>query len=69
MEKHELFTLDTEDTFSASNVWLYDKIINVELIYPNISEARISTEMISFYICLIISYVLQGSLFINFIHN
>jgi len=34
MEKDELFTVNTENSFSESNKWLYDKIINVELIYP-----------------------------------
>jgi hypothetical protein len=58
MEKDELFTINTDATFSASNQWLYDKIIPVELIYPNISEARTSSEMVSFYICLIVSSVL-----------
>jgi len=58
MEKDELFTVDTENSFSESNKWLYDKIINVELIYPNISSSNISSEMVSFFICLLIAAVL-----------
>lgn len=58
MEKDELFTVNTETSFSSSSKWLYDKIINVELIFPNISSASVSSEMVSFFICLLVASVL-----------
>jgi hypothetical protein len=67
MEKDELFTVNTESSFSYSNVWLYDKIIHVELVYPNISEAAASSEMVSFYICLIVASVLRSEFLIEFL--
>lgn len=59
MEKDELFTIDTEKSFSESNTWLFTKILNIELVFPNISEAPISNEMAAFFICLVIASVLQ----------
>jgi hypothetical protein len=67
MDKDELFTVKTESSFSHSNVWLYDKIIQVELVYPNISEAAASSEMVSFYICLIVASVLRSEFLIEFL--
>jgi hypothetical protein len=67
MEKDELFTVNTDSSFSCSNTWLYDKIIQVELVYPNISESAASSEMVSFYICLIVASVLRSEFLIEFL--
>jgi hypothetical protein len=68
-EKDELFTIDTESSFSGSNVWFYSRIINVENVYPNISEAKISSEMTAFFICLVISSALGGEFEIEFLET
>lgn len=60
MDKDELFTVDTENSFSTSNKWLYNKIIDVELIFPNISSSKISNEMVSLYICILVATILGG---------
>lgn len=60
LDKDELFTVNTENSFSGSDEWLFNKIVDVELVYPNISESSVSSEMTAFYICLIIASVLNN---------
>lgn len=69
VQPDELFDIDTSSSFSASNVWLYPRIINIELVCPNISSAKISNEMVGLYTCLVVSSVLGGEFEEEFVAN
>lgn len=56
-----VFTVDVETSFSKSDLWLYEKLIPVNKVFPTIMEGRISNEMTSFYTCLVIASVFGGA--------
>lgn len=59
--EEQVFEIDIEESFGESDKWLYEKIVPIHLIFPNVSSGTISTEMSSFYICMVISSVLGSS--------
>lgn len=52
-----IFEIDVTNSFSKSDFWLYDKIIQVPDIFPNVSSTPISEEQTGCYICLTIASV------------
>lgn len=57
----EVFDIDVENSFVESDKWLYDKIVRVEMIFPNVASSKISNEMSSLYICLVAASVFGNS--------
>lgn len=52
-----IFDEDVSNSFSRSDVWLYDKLVPVASVFPNASSAEVSSEMTGFYTCLVIAVV------------
>lgn len=59
-KQEQVFDIDVEKSFSKSDVWLYDKLISVSKIFPNVASSKISDEMSSFYVCIVAASVFEG---------